>query len=556
MTTPSQPPSDPARAEPEAQTAALLDQDRAQSARAAEAQQSERRLQALMAQSSQLLWFAAKGGALTADSPSLRAFTGLHAEELRGGGLLQALHPRDWTGNQAAWTRAQETGQDLVIEQRIRRHDGVFRSFEVRLTPVPGEDGTVNEWASSAIDVTDRAPAEHDTGLGEERFQQTLDSAPIGMCIVGLDGLFIQVNRALGELLGYRAEELVKLRFQDITHPDDLEIDLALLARTINGEIPGYTLEKRYRHRAGAMIHAILHVALVRDRRGDPVHFISQILDVTDQKRAEAALRASEERFRLLTTRLPISVFQANLEGQFTFVNERWYELLGRRPEDSIPGGWRTAIHPADLPQVEAAWVAQTQHPQEIVLEYRLLTLGGELRWVRVNITPVRGEAGRVEAHLGVLMDIQDQKHVEELLRESLEQRAIIESQRVRLAELSTPLIPIRDDIVIMPLIGTLDPERAEQVLETLLAGISRARVRVAILDVTGVLTMDEQVASGLLRAAQAARLLGAQIILSGIRPEVARTLVETSADLSRIITCGTLQAGITIAMSSARASR
>jgi len=176
------------------------------------------------------------------------------------------------------------------------------------------------------------------------------------------------------------------------------------------------------------------------------------------------------------------------------------------------------------------------------------------MRWARANVTPVRGSTGRVEAYLGVVMDVQDQKHVEELLRESLEQRAIIEAQRVRLAELSTPLIPIRDDIVVMPLIGTLDPERADQVLETLLAGISRARVRVAILDVTGVLTMDEQVASGLLRAAQAARLLGAQMILSGVRAEVARLLVQTGADLSKLIVCGNLQAAITHAMSIARA--
>jgi anti-anti-sigma factor len=556
MTTPSQPPSGPANAELEERVAALLEQSRAQSARLAEARQSERRLRALMSQTSRILWIAAADGALTEGSPSLRAFTGLREEDLQGRGLLQALHPQDREGNQAAWTTAQAAGQGFSIEQRIRRHDGVFRSFEVRFTPVRDEDGAVCEWISEASEVTARAPAEPDTGLGEARFQQALDSAPIGMCIVGLDGLFLQVNRALGELLGYTAEELVQLRFQDITHPDDLEIDLALLGRTIRGEIPGYTLEKRYMHRDGALIHAILHVALVRDRRGEPVHFISQILDVTEHKKAEEALRASEERFRLLTTRLPISVFQIDLEGAFTFVNARLYELLDLRKEDALPNGWRTAIHPDDVALVEAAWRRQTAQSQELVLEYRLLMRGGESRWVRATVTPLRREGGALEAYLGVIMDIQDQKHVEELLRESLEQRAIIESQRVRLAELSTPLIPIRDDVVVMPLIGTLDPERAEQMLETLLAGISRARVRVAILDVTGVLTMDEQVASGLIRAAQAARLLGAQMILSGIRPEVARILVVTGADLSKVITCGNLHAAITYAMTIVGAGR
>lgn len=554
MTTPSQPPPGPAPADLEERIAVLLEQNRAQGALLAEARRSERRLRTLMAQSSQILWIATADGTLTADSPSLRAFTGLRQDELHGRGLHTALHSQDWTENQAAWATARETGQGFLIEQRIRRHDGVFRSFEVRFTPVMNEDGSVCEWIGSGIDVTDRELAERDNRLGEERFRQTLDSAPIGMCIVGLDGLFIRVNRALGELLGYLPEELVQLRFQDITHPDDLEIDLALVGQTIRGEIPGYSLKKRYWHRSGAMIHSILHVALVRDRRGEPVHFISQILDVTEQKRAEEALRASEERFRLLNTRLPISVFQANLEGEVTFGNERFHEILAHRPGDTLSNSWRAAIHPDDIAQVVAAWKTQMENPQELIQEYRLLTRGDELRWVRVNTTPLRGEGGRVDAYLGVLIDIQDQKHVEELLRESLEQRAIIESQRVRLAELSTPLIPIRDDIVVMPLIGTLDPERAEQVLETLLTGISRARVRVAILDVTGVLAMDEQVASGLLRAAQAARLLGAQMILSGMRPEVARTLVEIRADLSKVITCSNLQAAIAYAMHIARA--
>ena len=554
MTTPSQPPPGPADAELQERIAALLEQSRTQSARAMEARQSERRLRALMAQSSQILWIATADGALTADSPSLRALTGLREDELHGSGFLQALHPRDWAENQAAWRLAQETGQGFLIEQRIRRHDGVFRSFQVRFTPVTGEDGAVCEWIGAGIDVTEREIADQDTNLGEERFQQTLDSAPIGMCIVGLDGLFMRVNRALAELLGYTPEELVRLRFQDITHPDDLEIDLALVGQTLRGEIPGYSLKKRYWHRNGEMIHTILHVAMVRDRRGEPVHFISQILDVTEQKRAEEALRASEERFRLLSTRLPISVFQTNLEGNFTFVNERWYDLLGCGPQDSIQSAWRAAVHPDDFAGVSAAWALQAQDPQEFVLEYRILTRGEEMRWVRANVTPVRGATGRVEAYLGVVMDIQAQKHVEELLHESLEQREIIESQRVRLAELSTPLIPLREDIVVMPLIGTLDPERAEQVLETLLAGIARARVRVAILDVTGVLTMDEQVASGLLRAAQAARLLGAQMILSGIRAEVARLLVATGADLSKLNVCGNLQSAITHAMNIARA--
>ena len=99
--------------------------------------------------------------------------------------------------------------------------------------------------------------------------------------------------------------------------------------------------------------------------------------------------------------------------------------------------------------------------------------------------------------------------------------------------------------MVVMPLVGTVDTRRAERVLETLLAGISERGATVAILDITGVGIVDTQVANALVHAAQAVKLLGAQVILTGIRPEVAQTLVGMGADLRSITTHGTLQSGI-----------
>ncbi|MDC3962589.1 STAS domain-containing protein [Polyangium jinanense] len=258
--------------------------------------------------------------------------------------------------------------------------------------------------------------AEHGQRLEAERFRLTVDGAPIGMALVGLDGSFIRANHALGELLGYAPAELIKVRFQDITHPQDLQSDLELVDRVLRGELARYELRKRYFRRDGAVIHAELHVSMVRDGRGEPLHFISQILDVTEKLRVEETLRA-------------------------------------------------------------------------------------------------------------------------------------------RLAELSTPLIPIRDDVMVMPLIGAIDSERAERVLTTLLTGVSKTGARVAIVDVTGVVAVNEQVASTLLRVAQAVRLLGTRMVLSGIGPEVARTLISIGADLSGIVTCSNLQTAVAHAVKLTRDS-
>jgi rsbT co-antagonist protein RsbR len=103
--------------------------------------------------------------------------------------------------------------------------------------------------------------------------------------------------------------------------------------------------------------------------------------------------------------------------------------------------------------------------------------------------------------------------------------------------------------VVVLPLIGTVDSRRAQQVMETLLEGVATSRAQVAILDITGVVVVDTQVADALVRAAQAVKLLGAQVVLTGIRPEVAQTLVGLGVDLSGIVTRSTLQSGIAFAI-------
>jgi len=147
-----------------------------------------------------------------------------------------------------------------------------------------------------------------------------------------------------------------------------------------------------------------------------------------------------------------------------------------------------------------------------------------------------------------VVENITERKRAEEILRQSITQEETVRAQEAALAELSTPLIPISDQVMVMPLIGAVDSRRAQQVLQALLEGVASSRALVAILDITGVPVVDTQVANALLRAAQAVKLLGAQVVLTGIRPEVAQTLVGLGADLSGIVTCGSLQSGIAYA--------
>ncbi len=124
----------------------------------------------------------------------------------------------------------------------------------------------------------------------ERRFRLTFESAPIGLAMVGLDGRWIDVNHALCAMLGYSEPEFLSRTFQDLTHPDDLEADLQHVRDLLEGRGKSYRMDKRYLHKQGHLIHVQLDVTLLRDEQGRPLHFISQIQDVSQRTRNEAEL--------------------------------------------------------------------------------------------------------------------------------------------------------------------------------------------------------------------------------------------------------------------------
>jgi anti-anti-sigma regulatory factor len=125
----------------------------------------------------------------------------------------------------------------------------------------------------------------------------------------------------------------------------------------------------------------------------------------------------------------------------------------------------------------------------------------------------------------------------------------IIAVQRATLVEMSTPLIPITNRIMVMPIIGAMNEERAEQLLETALRGVHAHGANVVIIDVTGLKAMDEKVADSLMKTSGALRLLGAHAVITGVRPALARTLLASNVDLASIVTRGTLEGGIAYAL-------
>ncbi|AUX27749.1 hypothetical protein SOCEGT47_083470 [Sorangium cellulosum] len=306
--------------------------------------------------------------------------------------------------------------------------------------------------------------------------------------------------------------------------------------------------------RADAEVAAVLELMDAEPRERDP-GLLDVLLAVAAEaghfigsKRVEAALRRSEANNRALLYAIPDTILRISGEGvclDFKASREsrpwlRAEDFLHRHVADVFPA--RVAEQITEL--VARALADEATH----VFEYQERRREGA-RDYEVRIAG----SDRAEAVV-IVRDITERKRAE---AETEARRAREESLRAQneiLAALSTPLIPISDEIVVMPLVGALDTQRARRVQETLVRGVASRRARVAILDITGVPRIDGQCADELLRAATAVRLLGSEVIITGLSPDVARTLVELGVDLKGIITHNTLQNGIASAMAASRA--
>lgn len=168
----------------------------------------------------------------------------------------------------------------------------------------------------------------------EARFRGAFESSSIGIALVSPVGRWLQVNRALCSMLGYSEAELLGRTFQEITHPEDLEADLELVREVLTGARQQYRMEKRYFHREGHVLWALLSVSLVRDSQGQPLHFVSQIENITERKASELRLRAEVAFSETLLANLPAVVGLFGEDGRMVRWNRRLEEVSGFGAEE------------------------------------------------------------------------------------------------------------------------------------------------------------------------------------------------------------------------------
>ena len=251
----------------------------------------------------------------------------------------------------------------------------------------------------------------------DERFRTAFDEGPIGMALVALTGGFLRVNEALCEIVGYSEEELLRLSFQEITHAEDLDSDIEFVRQMVSGEIRTYQMEKRYLHRNGDEVWVNLSVSLVRDREGEPVHFVSQVEDITERKRIETELKVAQERFRSAFDHAPLGMAMLDLDGRFSEVNDSLCEMLGY-PREELEGRRLDSItHPDELDaDHEVFEEMRTGRQSSYATERRYLHASGHILHCALHATTLSDSDGQVRALLSQIQDITDRRRQEEQL--------------------------------------------------------------------------------------------------------------------------------------------
>ncbi len=265
----------------------------------------------------------------------------------------------------------------------------------------------------------------------EEHFRQAFTFAGIGMALVGLDGRWLRVNQALCDLIGYTESELLKATFQDITHPDDLDADLGHVRSLIAGEQNFYHMEKRYVHRDGRIVWVRLTASLVRSASGQPLHFVSQIENITDRRQAETALRESEALTRLFAEHAPAAVAMFDTEMIYLVASAKWLSDYGLQSQSIIGRS-----HYEVFPEIPQHWKAIHRRCLAGAVESceadPFDRASGERMWLRWEVRPWYHDDGTIG---GIVMFTADITALKELQHQLVERNVALEIETKRAQE-------------------------------------------------------------------------------------------------------------------------
>lgn len=365
-----------------------------------------------------LAWLADASGAATHFNQHWVEYTGMSNEASLAGAWTDAVHPDDRRDTDATWQPARASGQELLVEHRLRRHDGVYRWHESRLLPIRGESGIVASWFATSTDVQDRRDATDAQELSDARYRSIAESMPALVTLSNADGTLEFCNQRLLDYTGLTQEQAASNWRRTLFHPEDFTANIAEWRRALAS---GETIESEYRARRadGVFRWHLARIVPIRTEDGTVRMWVGAHIDIHDRKTAEDALQSSEERYRSIAESMPAMVTLSSADGTMEFCNKRLLDYMGLTFEAAVGGAWQSIFHPDDYAANIEEWTRGLTAGEAIESEYRARRHDGVYRWHLGRVMPVHAEDGSVRMWVGAHIDIHDRKEAEDALQVS-----------------------------------------------------------------------------------------------------------------------------------------
>ena len=364
-----------------------------------------------------LAWSARPDGSAEFFNQRWLDYTGLSAEQALGSGWEVAIHPADLPRILETFRDALNSVKPYEVEGRFRRFDGEFRWFLFRASPLCDESGKVVKWYGANTDIEDRKRAEDALRSHEQNLRLLVDTIPGHIVTTTPTGEIELLNRRVLEYFDKTPEELVNWRTSDAIHPDDLALTIAAWTRAIQTGEP-YEREHRQRRADGAYRWFHTRGLALRDKEGRIVRWYLLPIDVDDRRRAEEALRKSEERWRSVFENSAIGVALTDLNGRFLSTNHVFQAMVGYTEEELRAVSFADLTH-EDYRQANWALVTELVEGKrrQFQIEKKYRRKDGSSIWVSNNVSLVPGTERVPRFIMALSEDITQRKCAEEALR-------------------------------------------------------------------------------------------------------------------------------------------
>jgi PAS domain S-box-containing protein len=351
---------------------------------------------------------------------------------------------------------ALQNGAPLRETEAVLETGGRQIAVSIVIAPIRDAGNRVSASLTICQDITDRRQNDRTFRDSERRYREIVETANEGIWTLDDQAKITFVNRRMADLVGYLPEEMIGQRKWDFMFGEDVAAMKALFERRRQG-VAEEVADIRFRHHDGREIWTLMAARPLHDGAGRFIGALDLFSDITERRRAEQALRDSEERFRTLADNIAQLAWMADETGRVFWYNRRWFEYTGRTLEEMQGRGWQEVHHP-DHVQSVIEKISRCFETGEIWEDtFPLRARDGTYRWFLSHALPIRDERGAITRWFGTNTDVTDRREAEEALLEA--DRRKDEFLAVLAHELRSPLAPILTAARILQMKGPPDPQ-------------------------------------------------------------------------------------------------